>query len=320
MQIECVDLFSGAGGLSLGLRQAGIDVCVAVDSDSACELTYKHNHPETRFIKADIETITRDELQSSLRGVRPLILAGGPPCQLFSKLNQNAEDNPKGVLAYIRILESISPDYAVFENVPAIINMKRAWNCLINAFVRLDYKVSYRILSAKDFGVPQKRQRLIVIASKRGQVLLPSGRSVLKSVRKTIGHLPEEFGYNADHFGMRLSVDNLRRISALSEGATSRSASQAFSDSYSRMEWDNLSPTITTKCISFSNGRFGHPIYNRALTVHEASLLQGFPRSFRFHGSLSQKARQVGNAVPPPIGNAIGKCIMRHASDSNIKR
>ncbi|HBJ38215.1 MAG TPA: hypothetical protein DDZ51_26365 [Planctomycetaceae bacterium] len=319
MQIECIDLFAGAGGLSLGLRQAGFEVRVAVDSDSCCEETYKYNHPETRFILADISTLEQRDLQEKLSGVGPVVLAGGPPCQLFSKLNQNAEDDPKGVMAYIQVLSRVSPDYAVFENVPAIVRMKKSWSCLINAFMRLGYSISYGVLAAKEFGVPQKRQRLIVIASKRGQVQLPTGRARITTVRKAIGHLPEEFGFNADHFGMNLGAENLRRILAISEGGTSRSSSESFSDSYSRMEWDNLSPTITTKCISFSNGRFGHPCYARALTVHEASLLQGFPRSFRFRGSLWQKARQVGNAVPPPVGRAIASCIIRHAKEANNK-
>lgn len=310
---DCIDLFCGAGGLSLGLRQAGINIQIAIDRDADCQETYRRNHPETELIQADIGEINLGALKSVRRTSKLLILAGGPPCQLFSQLNHNSTDNPSGIRAYMRAFHGASPDYAVFENVPAILRKHKSWSLLINSFAKAGYEVTFGVLESKEFGVPQKRKRMIVIASKHGRVQLPQGRSKQVSVRKAIGHLPSDFGYNADHYGLTLAPANLDRIRSLKAGEGSRSSGEAFCDSYSRMNWDALAPTTTTKCISFSNGRFGHPLFDRALTVHEAAILQGFPRSFRFHGNLWAKARQVGNAVPPPIGKAIGKAILMHA-------
>lgn len=308
--IDCIDLFCGAGGLSLGLRQAGISVRLAIDIDDNCLDTYKKNHPETRILKGDVAKVDLGIFKAERSRSKALILAGGPPCQLFSRLNRRSSDNPVGIKAYVRILKAASPDFAVFENVPAIIQKPNSWNYLMNSFRRHGYDVTYGILASERFGVPQKRRRMIVVASRHGNFELPGGTSRKSlTVRKAIGHLPFNFGYNADHYGMRLSEENLMRIRGIGEGEASRGQSASFSDSYSRMNWDGLAPTITTKCISFSNGRFGHPEFDRALTIHEAAILQGFPRSFRFCGALWEKAKQVGNAVPPPIGKAIGKVL-----------
>lgn len=310
---DCIDLFCGAGGFSLGLRQAGINIQIAIDKDFDCQETYRRNHPETELFQADIGQINLCVLKSVRRASKLLILAGGPPCQLFSQLNRNSSDNPAGIRAYMRAFHAASPDYAVFENVPAILRKRKSWNFLINSFAKAGYEVTFEVLESNAFGVPQKRKRMIVVASKHGEVQLPQGKSRQVSVRQAIGHLPKDFGYNADHYGLALAPVNLEIIRSLKAGESSRSAGDAFCDSYSRMNWDALAPTITTKCISFSNGRFGHPEFDRALTVHEAAILQGFPRSFRFHGNLWAKARQVGNAVPPPIGKAIGKAIIKHS-------
>lgn len=311
--IDCIDIFCGAGGLSLGLRQAGVSVNLAVDIDAACLRTYSQNHDSTKIVQGDVSKVSCELFEAQRSQSELLLLAGGPPCQLFSRLNRRGSDNPTGIKAYVRVLRAASPDFAVFENVPAIVKKSKSWNYLMSSFKRLGYQVSHGVLAADSFGVPQKRRRMIVIASRHGDVELPVGNDRAKlSVKKAIGHLPHEFGFNADHYGMQLSARNLQRIRELAQGETSRDKSQHFSDSYARMWWNDLAPTITTKCISFSNGRFGHPEFDRALTIHEAAILQGFPRCFRFSGVLWEKAKQVGNAVPPPIGRAVGNALLAH--------
>jgi DNA (cytosine-5)-methyltransferase 1 len=162
-------------------------------------------------------------------------------------------------------------------------------------------------------GVPQSRQRLIVVASRLGPFSISLPKRTHRTVREAIADLPASDGGIPNHQTMQLSGDNLRRIKAIrSPGGASR-VGDTFADSYARMHWDRPSPTITTKCVSFSNGRFGHPSFHRALTVREAARLQGFPDSFVFEGGVLATARQVGNAVPPPLAAFLGRQILRHA-------
>jgi len=182
------------------------------------------------------------------------------------------------------------------------------------------YEVSFGVLKATAFGVPQQRERLIVVAG-RQQVGLPVGSfDCPRTVREAIGHLPDKPITILNHKTMKLSPENLERIKTLRPGENSRVHGQSFADSYARMAWDKPAPTITTKCISFSNGRFGHPKYHRGLTIREAAILQGFPASFEFVGSLWSCARQVGNAVPPPIAFALGKHILAIEQKLRIRR
>lgn len=175
----------------------------------------------------------------------------------------------------------------------------------------MKYNIRHSIVPAVRFGVPQNRERLLLIASIEPiEMPNPIGSPYL-TVRDAIGSLPDSDPSIPNHISMKLSSTNLKRIKSIRcDGGISRESFRSFSDSYGRMFWDRPAPTITTKCISFSNGRFGHPEYNRAITVREAALLQGFPEDFVFMGSLKQTARQVGNAVPPPLAMAVGRQIL----------
>jgi len=308
--LECVDVFCGAGGLSFGLRQAGLRIRLAIDADRACVDTYRENFPRTDVLNARIQDVTPQAILGRVRNLESLVLAGGPPCQLFSRLNRKGKGVSDEFKAYIRLLIAVSPGFVVLENVPQIQKRREAWGLLMRALKKLQYNVQTTVLRATDFGVPQRRERLIVVAS-RLPVNLPVKITTKEiTVREAIGHLPAYDDSIPNHRGMRLSDENLKRIQSLAEGDNSRPQDSAFRDSYARMEWDRSAPTITTKCLSFSNGRFGHPVYDRALTVREAAILQGFPDSFVFRGTLEQCARQVGNAVPPPVALAVGRAIM----------
>ena len=311
--IDCIDLYCGAGGLSLGLSQAGLKLRVSVDNDADCESTYSANFSGATFLRRDLNSLDEADLLNHVRDRTNLVLAGGPPCQLFSRLNRHPAENTDGIRSYVRLVRRIQPAYVVFENVPAITKQGVAWDYLLRALKRLKYKVTYRIMKAVDFGVPQQRERMIVLAA-RESIALPDGTVPHRTVRDAIGHLPDESSEILNHRGMTLAKENLRKIKRLKPGGNSRRKRTSFADSYARMNWDAPAPTMTTKCISFSNGRFGHPEYHRGLTVREAANIQGFPESFEFRGSLWSCARQVGNAVPPPIAKALGVAIKKHVS------
>lgn len=207
------------------------------------------------------------------------------------------------------MVREIRPKFVLFENVPAIRKRAQAWNYLNRSLQKLGYLVQHDVLNASEFGVAQNRERLIVVASEKG-VAFPVGRCRALTVRDAIQHLPEGVDESIpNHFGMKLSEINLKRISSINTGGKYRSDNVSFSDSYARMSWGRPAPTITTKCISFSNGRFGHPEFDRAITLREAATLQGFPERYEFFGTLASCARQIGNAVPPPVAKAIGKAL-----------
>ena len=307
--LECIELFAGAGGLSLGLNRAKIKVRVAVDSDADCKATYEHNQPGVTYLLKRVQDVTRGKLLKHIKDPSKLVLAGGPPCQLFSRLNRSPADITDEVRSYIRLVRSLRPLVVVFENVPAIKRRSVAWGFVHESLSELGYNVQWTIVNCNEFGVPQKRERMIVLASKI-PMALPLGTKTGATVRDAIAHFPDEDHAIPNHKAMNLSPSNLRKIKKLKAGENSRKKDSSFADSYARMSWDKPSPTITTKCISFSNGRFGHPKYNRAITVREAATLQGFPESYEFIGSLPSCARQVGNAVPPTLAEALGKAIM----------
>lgn len=309
--LECIELFSGAGGLSLGLRKAGIKVRVAVDCDADCKATYELNQPGVTYLQNRVQNLTRNDLLGAIKHPKEIVLAGGPPCQLFSRLNRSPVSITEEVKAYIRLVRSLRPLYVVFENVPAIKRRSSAWGFVVESLHRLGYGVRWKVVNCHDFGVAQRRERMIVIASKL-EVDVPKSTSAKSlTVRDAIGHLPEASQEIVNHRSMVLSKTNLKRIKSIRAGGNSRERTASFSDSYARMSWDRPAPTITTKCISFSNGRFGHPVYDRAISVREAANLQSFPETYEFVGSLLSCARQVGNAVPPALGEALGKEILR---------
>ena len=213
---------------------------------------------------------------------------------------------------YLRLIWSIRPQWIVFENVPRMRSWTALWARLEDRLDRMGYFRQVSVIDANDFGVPQRRQRLILVASpEESNIQWPSSVPQV-TVRKSISHLPNADTSIPNHVSMTLSRDNLARIrKTSSNGGISKHIDSAFHDSYARMHWDEPAQTITTKCISYSNGRFGHPHFDRAVTVREAAILQGFPMDFTFEGPLKETARQVGNAVPPPVACWIGKQIVR---------
>jgi DNA (cytosine-5)-methyltransferase 1 len=305
--MQTIELFCGAGGMSEGLKKADIYVNVAVDSCGVALKTYKRNHPTTRTIEANILDVEPEQLSN---GERPLLLVACPPCQTFSKLNRNRGEIENAAFnKFLEFIRALDPDFLLFENVP---NIERygVWSDFMRVLQNLHYHEWHSVVEATSFGVAQRRKRMVLVASKRPftQPTLPLVH-VLPTVRQTIGDLPFEHSDIPNHVTSNMTEVNLLRLHQLKEGEGSRSSGSPYSDKYARMSWDKPAPTITTHCTTFSCGRFGHPSYDRAITVREAARLQGFDDDFVFEGTLTQTAKQVGNAIPPPIAQWLGGII-----------
>lgn len=312
--LELVDLFCGAGGMTLGLRQAGIEPRLGIDSDEACVSTYARNFKGARTLVSDIHEVTDKLILSSVSSRENLVMSGCPPCRLFSRLHRHDLPAGREIARYLFLVDKVRPAYLVFENVPQICKYESIWDDILATLDKCQYKASHKIVLASDYGVPQHRERLLLVAASTEVRIPDPARKYAPTVRKAIGHLPESDSSIPNHVSMRPSPENLDRLRRTpNDGGKSRVTGCSFSDSYARMHWERPSPTITTKCISFSNGRFGHPEYDRAITVREAAYLQGFPPSFRFVGNLAQTAAQVGNAVPPPLAKVLGLAVVRHS-------
>lgn len=338
-QILVYDYFSGCGGTSAGLRKAGMKPILAVDIDGQALQTYKVNFKEAVALEADIRELSTRDLEPLLDRDRknPVLFSACAPCQPFSKQNRRkrATDERATLLTeLVRLVERFRPDLLFVENVPGIQNGKGAldgpFEELKKALDRLGYFHSSRIVNAREFGVPQNRVRLILVASVFGPVEVPAAThgiegKPLRTVRDAIGHLPplsagKRDDSVANHYACTLSPMNLERIRALPEGGRRtdwdewlklgcHAELKGYTDTYGRMSWDRPAPALTTRCISLSNGRYGHPEQDRAISIREASSLQSFEEDFVFVGSVNGMARQIGNAVPPELAFACGQAL-----------
>lgn len=344
MTIRVVDLFSGAGGTSCGLREAGMVPIAAVDIDSGALATYAANFPMARTIAADIRSVAVETLAALVRGGRrsdTILLAACAPCQPFSRQNrQKKERDERADLLgeVVRFVEGLRPEFILIENVPAIRQQHRSSGGPLEAFLtrigELGYAHAVETVQVADYGVPQNRPRLVVLASRIGPISLPPathgpGLQPRATVRDAIGHLPPLEAGGTDrsvpnHRAAGLSETNLRRLRATPPGADRRSWSEdlrlpchrdvdGYTDVYGRMAWDRPAPALTTRCISVSNGRYGHPCQDRAISVREAAALQSFPDDFVFLGSMDAMARQIGNAVPPRLATHLARAFVEAA-------
>ncbi len=338
--IAVIDFFSGCGGTSLGLRDAGMNIVAGLDIDEDAANTFRENFPEAAFIQRDIRDVPIDEVRKLIPADQPLLLSGCAPCQPFSKQNRfrsrlDMDDGKRTLLReFQKFVVALRPDYVMVENVPGLqkIGNEGPFNKFVKTLTDQGFQIDWDILSALSYGVPQVRKRLVLMASLKNEIKLPSpthgpGLDATAVVRDYIWGLPsleagESDPHDSDHAAMDLSDLNIERISATLEGRGRESwppnlvldchrGHSGHSDVYGRLAWDKPAAAITTRCLSYSNGRFGHPVDNRAISLREAACLQTFPRSFRFRGSLLSRGRQVGNAVPPLMAQAVGSAFVR---------
>lgn len=342
LSIACVDLFCGAGGLTYGLRKAGIPVVAGVDLDSACRFPYEKNNRGAAFIGKDISTLSAEDLEKLYGTSKIRVLAGCAPCQPFSSYAQryDTEGTPRWALLreFARLVRETLPDVVTMENVPAVVRHS-VFEDLAKALEGCDYHVWFDVVDAADFGLPQRRRRAVLIASRLGPVtpLTAEASSTEKrrTVRDAIKKMPRLQAGLANkkdplHSAAGLSKTNLRRIQASRAGGTwrdwpkslvaachQREKGKTYPGVYGRMEWDKAAPTLTTQFFGFGSGRFGHPSQDRALSLREGAVLQGFPKTYSFvqpgHDvHFKVLGRLIGNAVPVDLARAIGKYIRQH--------
>ena len=335
-----IDLFAGAGGLSVGLEAAGYAVGAAVEVDPTAASTYRLNHPDTFLFSADVRGITGPTLLSKL-GLQTGeldLLTGCPPCQGFSTLRTRrqgvAVEDIRNELIFqvLRLVRSIRPRAVLIENVPGLADDPR-FDSFVDGLVGAGYATQHAILDAQHFGVPQRRRRL-VLAAMRGRSLpsdLFASTNEVRTVRSVLEGLPEagESGDTLHDIPERRSESVMRRIRMTPKDGGSRTDLPAdvpgcachdgragYYDVYGRMAWDTVSPTITSGCHNPSKGRFLHPEADRAITLREAALLQTFPPDYQFDLTRGKEhaARQIGNAFPPKLIEPIGRRLIAGAA------
>lgn len=329
--------------MSFGLKSAGIAIAAGVDIDPACEYPYKSNIGST-FINESVTAIDADRLAALWSSNSLRLLAGCAPCQPFSTHRRGADTTGEeswGLLDYFgRLAEDALPEFVTMENVSRLARLQ-IFEDFLSRLKRSGYHVEYGNLYGPDFGLPQSRRRLVLVASRIGHVKLPQGNippARYQTVRKAIGSLPELACGEADvndplHVARKLSELNLKRIRASKPGGTwqdwpeeirlechRRASGASFTAFYGRMSWDAPSPTITTQSFNPGTGRFAHPEQDRTITLREAAILQGFPPKYKFvepgtRLSMQRVGRLIGNAVPPAFGKAVGEAILAAASE-----
>ncbi|MFA6635668.1 MAG: DNA cytosine methyltransferase [Candidatus Omnitrophota bacterium] len=339
-----VDLFCGVGGLTHGLIKSGIAVSAGVDLDESCKFAYEKNN-DAKFIAKNIKDFTATELNALYGSANLKILVGCAPCQPFSKhtqKNKERDQDEKWGLLYhfLKLVKELKPTIISMENVPQLAKYK-VFEDFVCGIKDEGYFVSWKSVFCPDYGIPQNRTRLVLLASKLGKIeLLPATRKRenYKTVADTIGKLELIDAGTISrndflHRSATLTQINLKRIRKSKPGGSwkdweeglraqchQKESGETYSSVYSRMRWDCPSPTITTQFYSFGTGRFGHPEQDRALSLREGAMLQTFPRKYKFWDrktpfSFRKIGVYIGNAVPVRLGEIIGRSIIRHMKE-----
>ncbi|OXM52012.1 DNA (cytosine-5-)-methyltransferase [Amycolatopsis alba DSM 44262] len=339
--ISAVDLFCGVGGLSYGLREAGVQIAAGVDIDPACAYPFRTNIGAP-FHQQDIRKVEAADLATMWHArARVRVLAGCAPCQPFSSYRRGVDTSKEPawplVDEMLRLIEGTLPEVVTMENVTRI-GSASVFRNFVTGLEKLGYHVDAQSCYGPAHGVPQHRRRMVLLGSRLGEITVPKGAFAPEkypTVRQAISALPPVAHGEADpqdrlHKSRSLSATNLERIKRSKPGGTwedwpeelrsachRKDSGATFRNVYARMGWDEPSPTITTMAYNFGTGRFGHPEQDRALTLREAANLQSFPPDYEFVApdqpvQLAPLGRLIGNAVPPRLAEAVGRTIVDH--------
>jgi len=342
--IRVFDFFSGCGGTSAGLRDAGMEVVFALDNDKDAAATFQANFPGATFFRRDVTGLRANSITKLVEKdrTRPILFCGCAPCQPFSQQNgsRNKKDTRIPLLAHFgRFVKYHKPDFVLVENVPGLQKISSEAGPLpgfLKLLNDLGYSITTETIDCCDYVVPQKRKRFVLLASRSGDLALPQkthgpGRAnpTYSTVGEWISGLPEISAGETcttvkNHRAASLSDQNLARIRATPIGGGRNDWPEdlrlkchkdhdGHSDVYGRLRIDMPASALTTRCISLSNGRFGHPTQARAISVREAAKLQTFGDDFEFSGSLNSMARQIGNAVPVLLAQHLGEIFVGSA-------
>jgi DNA (cytosine-5)-methyltransferase 1 len=339
--ISVVDLFCGIGGLAYGMKKAGINVVAGVDVDEKCKFAFEKNN-DALFVNKSIQKITSEEVLNLYPPNALRVLVGCAPCQPFSRYTRKEKNRDKkvdwGLLYYfLKLISEVEPIVVSMENVPEITH-NDVFTDFVKGLISMGYSVHWQYVYCPNFGIPQNRRRLVLLASKLGKIKLiaPTHKPEnYKTVKMAIGKLESIKAGNSSkkdrfHKSAFLTRINLERIRQSLPGGSWRDwdnklranchrkkTGNTYSSVYSRMEWNKPSPTITTQFFNFGTGRFGHPEQDRALSIREGAILQTFPKKYKFTPSstpveFKRLGRYIGNAVPVRLGEVIGKSILKH--------
>jgi DNA (cytosine-5)-methyltransferase 1 len=342
-QIRVADFFCGCGGTSAGLQLAGMDIKLGLDIEPQASKTFRANFPEATFIERDIAQVDPLDIRGDIGDDKtPLLVSACAPCQPYSSFVGRRPSDPRRalLLRLLPFIRTLRPEFVFVENVPGL-KAARANAGTFSRFCKAlreeGYHVTFEVVDCQHYGVPQRRRRLVILASLLAPVEVPEpthGRGAdqdLSTVWEWIGDLPkikagEIHPEVPNHHASAVTEINLRRLRATPPGGgradwpselrlECHKNHTGHSDVYGRMHADAPAPVLTTKCTSISNGRFGHPFQDRPISVREAACLQTFPRDFVFSGSIKSSTRQVGNAVPVLLAQRMGEAfVAQHES------
>lgn len=332
-----VDLFSGCGSVTAGLKRRHFKVIAAVEIDPIACATYKSNHPTTHLIQNDIREVSPSDISKLLsEGENLDLLVVCAPCQPFSNQNRHKNKGDKRqelIIESVRFAASLKPEIIMYENVPGLAgeNFRNILNELTERLTSIGYKCGNPTsIDAADYGVPQRRERCLMFASRGKEPPLPPPPVTPAPSRITvsdaIGRLKrlnsgERDGSDPLHFARNHQDIALERLNHIPKNGGTRfslpehleldchKGKKGYPDVYGRMKWENVAPTLTTGCTDLTKGRFVHPEDDRAITLREAARLQTFPDNYRFAGNPRKIAVQIGNAVPMKLVEAIAPTI-----------
>ncbi|EKO3439091.1 DNA cytosine methyltransferase [Vibrio fluvialis] len=341
--IKAIDLFCGAGGLTRGLEDVGIDVVAGYDIEPKCQYAYETNN-NASFFNKDVALVSKEEILGHFKGAEYTMIAGCAPCQPFSRYNvgKDVTKDKKWPLLYhfSRLIKEVLPDFVTMENVPDVVRHS-VYDDFVLELQNQGYHVWSQTVFCPDYGMPQMRKRHVLLASRKSKVQLIApthSPDQYVTVKEAIGHLPTLNAGEQDindplHRCAKLSQLNLQRIQHSKPGGSwsdwpehllaachKKSSGSTYKSVYARMSWEQPSPTMTTQCFGYGNGRFGHPSQDRAISLREAAIFQTFPENYKFAPKESlvkftDFGRMIGNAVPVKLGQVIGESFTRQLMD-----